>query len=973
MLDMKTTLTAISIFLLQALALSAVASPYETASGLPGVRNYFKSDYNAGTQNWAISQDPSGFIYIANNKGLIEYNGASFNLHPIPNGTIVRALLVVGSREILVGAQQEFGLFRPSEDGRLTYHSLLDRIEPKYRQFEDVWKVLRVGEHTVFCTERALFIADAEFNFRVIGEESSRFENFFVVNDQLIIQSKTSGLFRWQGGNELTPIDVDNAVQSRIVAFLPTAKNESLVITESEGAFLFKERTFEPLHGPLSEQLSDRMAVCAVLLSDGRIAIGTPKSGLVIADQNLVPQLMLNTASGLQNNTILNLFEDARNNLWLALDNGLDHVILSTPFTFINEGSGVDGTGYAAEYHHDVLYLGTNQGLYASAWPPDRRDATRFTPIKGLAGQVWNIQTLHDDLFVNMHKGAFLLREQVPTPLYTSDGVWKLNTYPNRIDLLVQGSYTGLSILQREAIQSGDWKPLAHFTDFDESSRVFVVDNTGNIWISHAYKGLFRLSLANNLRSITNIKRYGVEQGLTEELFINVGTVRGEVVFTSPSGIYRFNHLNDRMEVHPDFEGLFGESPNVQRLLEDRFGNIWFSVNETFGVIKPRDNNEQPLQVRYFNQLQEGLVDGFELVTALDANRALVGQENGFVIIDHSKVFDDGFPFPLMITGVRSIFESDSMIYTPDMPSSEAIPLLEHYLNDLQFAYTVPYFEQAKPILYRYKLSGFDRDWSSWTARTDKEYTNLPTGRYTFEVQAMNDFGVVSEPATYTFKILPPWWASTTARVFYALLFVLVSGGFVIGISRHEKRKTDRFKREQIENVKKKEAIFKRESEKTENELMTLRNEKLRADINHKTSQLASATMHLVQKSEILMKLKTDLSKLSDDAPAELGKGLRKLIRTIESDIQLDNNWDQFELYFDQVHENFFKRLRQKFPDLTPKDQKLCAYLRMNLSTKEIAPLLNISVRGVEISRYRVRKKLGIDSETNLVEYIMDI
>jgi DNA-binding CsgD family transcriptional regulator len=121
------------------------------------------------------------------------------------------------------------------------------------------------------------------------------------------------------------------------------------------------------------------------------------------------------------------------------------------------------------------------------------------------------------------------------------------------------------------------------------------------------------------------------------------------------------------------------------------------------------------------------------------------------------------------------------------------------------------------------------------------------------------------------------------------------------------------------------------------------------------------------------MKLKTDLSQISDDAPGPLRQKLRQVTRTIETDIQLDNNWEQFEIYFDQVHENFFKRLRQKYPDLTPKDQKLCAYLRMNLSTKEIAPLLNISVRGVEISRYRVRKKLGIDSDTNLVAFIMDV
>jgi DNA-binding CsgD family transcriptional regulator len=190
---------------------------------------------------------------------------------------------------------------------------------------------------------------------------------------------------------------------------------------------------------------------------------------------------------------------------------------------------------------------------------------------------------------------------------------------------------------------------------------------------------------------------------------------------------------------------------------------------------------------------------------------------------------------------------------------------------------------------------------------------------------------------------------------------------------KREERKTDIVRQEQAQKLERKEAEFKKEVEKSEGELVAMRNDKLRADIKHKTSQLASATMHLVQKSEMLAKLKTDLNHLSDNAPSGVKQQIKQVTRTIESDIQLDNNWDQFEIYFDQVHENFFKRLRQKYPELTPKDQKLCDYLRMNLSTKEIAPLLNISVRGVEISRYRVRRKLDIDSEMNLVVFVMDI
>jgi FixJ family two-component response regulator len=85
----------------------------------------------------------------------------------------------------------------------------------------------------------------------------------------------------------------------------------------------------------------------------------------------------------------------------------------------------------------------------------------------------------------------------------------------------------------------------------------------------------------------------------------------------------------------------------------------------------------------------------------------------------------------------------------------------------------------------------------------------------------------------------------------------------------------------------------------------------------------------------------------------------------------LEDDWESFARHFDQVHTDFIKRLKEKYPQLSPKDLKLCAYLRMNLVSKEIAPLLNISVRGVEISRYRLRKKMQLHAEVNLTDYMI--
>jgi DNA-binding CsgD family transcriptional regulator len=132
--------------------------------------------------------------------------------------------------------------------------------------------------------------------------------------------------------------------------------------------------------------------------------------------------------------------------------------------------------------------------------------------------------------------------------------------------------------------------------------------------------------------------------------------------------------------------------------------------------------------------------------------------------------------------------------------------------------------------------------------------------------------------------------------------------------------------------------------------------------------------MDLIRKNKFLQKIKEDLEKIKKSTSDELLKEkINSLITKIDKDIDHKKQWEVFESAFDEVHEDFLKRLQEKYPNLTPKELKLCAYLRMNISTKEIAPLMNISVRGVEICRYRVRKKLNIDRDQNLTRMIIDL
>ncbi|HSN60168.1 MAG TPA: triple tyrosine motif-containing protein, partial [Ferruginibacter sp.] len=271
---------------------------------------------------------------------------------------------------------------------------------------------------------------------------------------------------------------------------------------------------------------------------------------------------------------------------------------------------------------------------------------------------------------------------------------------------------------------------------------------------------------------------------------------------------------------------------------------------------------------------------------------------------------------------------------------------------------------------YSYRMKGFEKNWSEWSKKTEKDYTNLPAGKYTFEVKAKNNLGNESEIAFYSFTILPPWYETTWAKIIYLLLFAAA----IYALYRWQENKF-RIQQEKYEEEQKRLLyIHELERNKVESELVALGNEKLEAEINFKNSELASSAMHLVKKGELISKLKGELTQVMKglENPQATGE-LKKMIKALSDDDNMDKEWENFTKHFDKVQSDFIVELKEKHPTITGNELKLCAYLRMNLSTKEIAQLMNISVRGVEISRYRLRKKLQIASETSLFDYLIKI
>lgn len=959
-----------------ALFSSSVLYGQHTGIGSPVVTNFSRSDYQAGTQNWAIQQGENGLMYFANNKGILEFDGTNWTTMALPNRTIVRSLRFGQKGQLFVGGQNEFGYLKSSGKTGSTYTSLTHLVPTPLHSFGDVWEIFTNGGQVIFCSEKAIFIYDGQQLEALPAPKDGRFTHFFQVDDVIWAQDLTYGLFKVASNARLNRVADPSVFGNQIAAILPHAEYDALLLTAGQGFFAIEEEVIRPLEVEVNGFLRTNRAYCATLLRDGNYAIGTTQNGLLIMHPDGTPALHLNKQKGLQNNTVLSLMEDQQRNLWLALDNGIDYAEIGSAFWNIREEDGLTGTGYASMMHNGQLYLGTNQGLYFCDWHPEAPtlDRPSFQLVDNGLGQVWSINRVGEDIIVGQHKGMSVLKDNRLVPVSNTQGVWKFMPLQAHPGYALKGTYVGFHLYRRAP--DGSWQPLGKIKGFDDSARVYEEDEDGHIWVSHAYLGVFRLELDIDALSAKRVIKYDATKGLTDSLMVNVAKIRGEMIFTGPGGIYGYDQEKDAIHPHTDYSRIFGQSHDVHRLIEDYSGNIWFAISKDFGVLRIEEkgviNNHSQY---YYNQIQEELVDGFEHVQTYEEEHVFIGSEKGFVYFQPKVVRDTTADFRVLVREVVLTTERDSTLYAGvvEQPVGEDWPVYAHQYNDFRFTFSAPYYEKIDYLYYRFQLAGFDERWSEWSPKTEKEYTNLQAGDYTFRIQARNAYGQLSEVNTFHFSVSPPWYKSWWARVGYLCLCLLIMIGIYQYISLREGRKTAAFKERKTVEMEQKEAAFKKEVEKSESEIIKLRNEKLHNDIQHRNSQLASATMHLVQKSEILSKIKNDLKSIQSQAEPELKKKLRYLVRTIESDIQLDESWEQFEAYFDQVHENFLKRLRETYPQLTPKDQKLCAYLRMNLTTKEIAPLLNISVRGVEISRYRLRKKLGLSSEVNLVGFILKL
>lgn len=906
---------------------------------LPPITQYRDQISNAGNQNWMLDQDLHFYMYFANNEGLLEYNGSNWTLYPSPNETIIRSVKVVGEK-IYTGSYMEFGYWERLNNGNLQYISLSKSIEKKLIEDEHFWNIVAMDDYILFQSFNRIYIYNLKSKkFQFIDNHHSIFR-VYKINNSIYYQAIGEGIYEIINGKGILVLSDDRIKTNRIVEIF-NHDNGLIFQTERVGAFLWSNNVLTKFQYASDVEIMNNTIFTAKKLSDGGFALGTISNGVFILDKSGKIQYHITQNRGLSNNTVLSLFEDADKNLWLGLDNGIDCVNLQSPVRDFIDDQGFLGTVYTSVKFNNIIYLGTNQGLfYKNVDSP-----SDYQLLNGTKGQVWDLFIYDGQLFCGHDLGTFLINVNKAQLIYKDSGTWKFNAIPNSPNLLMQGNYNGLNILEKSG---NTWVFKNKLQGFDISSRYFEIANNMKIYVGHEYKGILEVIPNENLTKVLQFKILDQPQ---KGKHISLAKLNKTIFYAGRSGIFKLNNKGIFEKVE-NLSSVFNIDEYVSgKLNVDNSNKMWlFTKNYIHYFTSGNFDTEHKLNkiAIPYNNIKPMI--GYENITQISAYEYLVGKNDGYFILNLKE-----FELKSHNITITNVVKNTNKLNTNLNLNEEG--KLRYDENNITINYTVPQYNKFINVEYQYILEGFQKQWSEWSNKPFVNFKNLPSGEYVFKVKAKVANVSPENVAIYKFVVKKPWYANWFAMMFY-LILLLVIAYFINRTYRNH------YQKQQEKLIEENNRLLEIKELENEQQLMKIKNEQLLQDVDAKEKELAVSTMTLIKKNELLELIKEDLKKSEVD---------KSLISKINSTIKEDNSWEIFSEAYDKLDTDFLKKMKQLHPTLTPSDLKLCAYLRLNLSSKEIAPMLHISIRSVEIKRYRLRKKLNLPHDEGLVDYILNI
>lgn len=917
------------------LLVSLFISWFLKAQELPPIEKYATEDYGGGNQNWMISQAPNKIIYVGNNEGLLEFNGASWKIYPSPNNTIIRAVKVVNDR-IYTGCYMEFGYWQKDNLGTLKYNSLVPYLDVKMIDDEHFWNILIYKEWVLFQSANRIYFYNTIKNKISSINSNNQIIKAFNINDVIYYYVQNEGLYKIEEGK--SKLISNNLIFDDAIIISIFSINDGLLIqTRNSGFYILKNNSINVWDIKASKILNELKIYSTIQLKDKSFVIGTISNGIIYLTKEGVIKYQINQNNGLSNNTALSLFEDEDENIWVGLDNGINCINIKSPLRVFNDDRGSLGTVYTSTVFDNYIYLGTNQGLFYRKLDDG---AESYKIIDDTEGQVWDLVVINNELFCGHHKGTYIIEKDKALKISSIPGTWGIKPIPNLKNLLLQGNYYGFNVL---ITKDGKWRVRNKIDGFDNSVRFFEFLNDHEIFVNHEFKGVFKLAVNDSFTSFIKV---------TKQLEPPIGKhsslvkFRNNIIYGFDEGVFKYDVKKNKFLKDSILSIIVTNETYLSgKLVVDETQNLWGFSKENMSYVSIDDlTNEFNIHtVPIPANLRKGIL-GYENISHIKNSEYLIGTNSGYITLNLAD-FNQSSKYSVIIDKI-SIKNNNSINIPVDLKNEGEF---KYKQNSITFNFSVPEYDKYQIVKYQYKLNDNVEKWSEWTEKIELIFDNLPFGNYNFKVRAKVGNKLTENIASYNFEILKPWYFSNLAFMTYILSFLSI----LLIIHKANKR----YYKKQLRHKQ-------LESEQL---IICLKNERLNQDIENKNRELAISTMSIINKNELLSSIKNEL-KLNQIESSNI-----QVLKLIDGNLNNSKDWDVFKEAFNNADKDFLKKIKSLHPELTPNDLRFCAYLRLNLTSKEIAPLLNMTVRSVETKRYRLRKQMGLTHDSSLVSYILHL
>lgn len=910
----------------------------------PSIQNYTLAEYKAGNQNWDITRADNGKVYVANNSGLLEYDALVWRFYQLPNKTIVRSVLAV-DEIIFTGSYEEFGYWERDVYGALNYYSLSETVQDLISPNEEIWEVVKFNDKIIFRSFSNIYIYDYEQVTQL--KSSSVIISCSVVEDQLYVSTLNDGVFLLKD-KTLVPFYFNQTLLDTKIISINTYEGKLLLMTSLKGSFFLDNNNLTPTNFEINEAIRLHQLNDFSILSNGDMVFGTIKDGVFLTDKTGNLKFHISKENGLVNNTVLGQSLDKTDNLWLGLDNGIANLDLNSSNYFYNDVSGKLGAVYDIIEYKGVIYIGTNTGLF---WL-DENDKLKF--VEGSQGQVWDLKIIEDELFCGHNEGTFLVDKDDFRMISNHTGGWMIKKVPERNNTYIQGTYSGL--VKFEKI-SGQWH-VKHLGKTTIPSRFLVFENPHTAWVSHATKGVYKVTFDKDYDTITAIKDYQ-DKGIKSNYNVRVYNIKNSISFITNEGWQKYEPILDSIVPYELLNEQLGKESYI--ISEENISPFALKNKRGFIKFKSFSNTDEAL---FLNDgfFKNRYIVGYENISKIKDSVYALNLDNGFMMINNTAITKvnlykpkiEGIKvnnLPVNISNINK--EGMSFKFNESIAFELSSPKSDNYF----FEYNILEATSAATDKTWYKTEG-----------NKIEFSRFKDGDYTISFRASDTAGNVSPIKSLRIDVLPPWYRDSLGFLLYIFITVLI---IVVFYMIHHKKITKEQRLIKDKYQKEQKKLLREKTLENEKRIVQLKNESLESEIKLKSKQLANNAMALVKKNETLQDIKKELTINKEGFNNYYS--YRKLVKKLDNSIVLKDEWEVFEYNFNQVHDEFFETLKAKHSALTPKDLKICAYIKMNLSSKEIAPLMNISVRGVETHRYRLKKKLNLENDISLVDYLLNI